>query len=644
VSTKPSAQPSRYDRWLFLILLLALVLRTYHLADPAWDYHNWSQSATLMVARDLARYGFALHPQVAWIATSPSAPSYFNMGFSIEGILAAMLYRIFGESDTLARLVVIAFSLWGIYSLYALLARRAGLIAARSGAFIYALFPDHLFFGRVFMPDIPAISLALAGLNALDRWTDDRRLARLLTAAGLTALALLQKISVAFVAFPILYLFWSAYGKQLLKKRELYFFGAIAAVPPAAWYAQGIAAAPHSAVSVLTPAWLRLATHSELWSNAALQRRVLAALPNEVFSPVGLALVLLGTFWPLRNHAASIFRRWLAGAAVTLVLIPGILPDNLYYFSLLLPGGAAVAGLMLAALAHHPQARRAIPAVLVLFAAGALYSTAHMFLPDRAPIHLGRLLQNLTEPNALLVTESGGSPNVLYQADRRGWMLDRNYDVPYLENLQHAGARYYADAFIADAVEHRDFFHQLDGKFQRLTTEDAPSQIYDLAPSLGPVSTLPANEIQTTRAVNFGDRIVWRGVSLRPLADFPASYEAVYYWQCLATPAADLRVFVHLTDSADKIVYQQDHWPQAGWLPTTKWRPGDIVRERYLLTPPATLPEGNYRLWLGWFDPSAPNAPRLPILHARPPNSDDRALAAEIQIPRRPGNGWFTSE
>jgi len=52
---------------------------------------------------------------VAWIGSLPSAPSYFNAEFSVQSVLAAVLYKFFGESGTLARLVAIAFSLLGIY-------------------------------------------------------------------------------------------------------------------------------------------------------------------------------------------------------------------------------------------------------------------------------------------------------------------------------------------------------------------------------------------------------------------------------------------------------------------------------------------------------------------------------------------------
>src|SRR4051812_34905679 len=248
----------RGDYWLWLIILLALCLRTYHIAYPAWDYHNWRQTQTLMVARDFNRHGFQLlHPQVQWVSgRGPGKPSYFSGEFSIEAVIAALLYKLFGESDTWSRMVVITFSLFGIKFLYELLNRFAGPVAARIGAFIYALLPYHLFFGRVFMPDVPALSLSLGGLLFLSRWTDDRKPATLLAAAVITALAVLQKLTVLFVGVPAIYLFWLAQGRQLFLRRELYLFTAVAALPAFAWYVHANALSRQSGFAFVQPGLL----------------------------------------------------------------------------------------------------------------------------------------------------------------------------------------------------------------------------------------------------------------------------------------------------------------------------------------------------------------------------------------------------
>ena len=64
----------------------------------------------------------------------------------------------------------------------------------------------------------------------------------------------------------------------------------------------------------------------------------------------------MGLFWPAHGRVRYIFRWWVVGAALVLISMPGVVANNFYYLSLLLPGGAALA---LAALAQNrnPPAR-----------------------------------------------------------------------------------------------------------------------------------------------------------------------------------------------------------------------------------------------------------------------------------------------
>jgi hypothetical protein len=594
-----------------------------------------------MVARDFARHGFHLfHPQVLWVThNQPSGPSYFSGELPLQSLPAALLYKLFGESDAVARMVTVAFSLLGIYFLYDLLNRRAGPLAACLGAFVYSLVPYHLFFGRVFMPDVPALTLALGALDWLDRWTDDRKPSTLVAAALLTALAILQKLTVIFVASPMLYLFWLVHGRRLFVRLEPYVFAAIAGLPPLAWYAHAVGIAHESGFSMAQPVSI-FARNLGVWLQPSFAVPIFKALAVEAFSPLGLGLATIGLLWPTRSRAASMFRWWVAGAAFLLFLMPGNLPENHYYLSLLLPGGAALAGLALAGLARRRTAYPILALILVLFAAGAIHSALPFYQADRSPHELGALLNRLTAPQDLIVTQTGGSPNVLYFADRRGWMLDRGYDLGLVERLAHAGARYYADVFVDDASRQREFFSALDARFERLTPDDATWPIYYLASPPGPVRELPPGEIQNLHPVNFGGQIELTNSSFRKLLDWPSSYRVTYSWKCLKEPAANLRIFVHITNSSGQVVCQQDHWPLGGRFPTPGWKVGDIIRERYVVVLPDSLPEGNYQIRLGWFDPV--RGSRLPILDPGASDGEDRLRAADIEVPRPPQYGWFS--
>jgi len=432
---------------LYLVLVLALALRCQHLTDPAWDYHNWRQTITLMVARDYTRRFDLLHPTLLWI--NNGAPAYFNAEFSVQSVIGAMLYRLTGETDAAARIVVIAFSLAGIVWLYQLLLRRAGVLAAFLGALFLSVLPYSLFFGRVFMPEVPAMSLALGGLSMLDRWTDGLRTRDLITAALLTSLAALQKLTVVFIGLPMLYLFWQVYGRKIFRRREAYIFAVIALLPPLAWYSHAWHLGQRSSSAVMQPNLF--GSGLQQWLHPAFAMPLFKAVALEAFSPLALALVLVGFFWPASDRATSLLRLWLIGAAAVLGLMPSALPPNHYYFTVL---GSVVIS--------------------------AFGTTAQFFIPDRLPYEMGRYLNRVTGPTDLIVTETGGSPNVLYYADRRGWMLDRHYDPAVLERFHRAGAMWYADAFVNDATEHPEFFRALDARFQRTSPPDVPWRVYRL--------------------------------------------------------------------------------------------------------------------------------------------------------------------
>jgi len=140
--------------------------------------------------------------------------------------------------------------------------------------------------------------------------------------------------------------------------------------------------------------------------------------------------------------------------------------------------------------------------------------------------------------------------------------------------------------------------------------------------------------------LNFGDRIALRAFSVRELLKWPPSFELNYEWQSLNHTAADLRVFVHFTNSGGQIAYQQDHWPLNGRVRTAEWAPGDIVRERYVVVLPASVPRGTYDILLGWFD--VVTGRRLQITGPRAPYKDDRARVAAVTVGRPPNYGWFT--
>ena len=467
------------------ILALAIGVRFYHVTEPPCDYHDWRQTITLMVARDFARNGFAvLHPHLLWLGKGDK-PAYFAAEFSLESIAAAALYRIFGENEVIPRLVVIVFSVSGVWFLYAILQRSCGALAAFLGAFIYALLPCHIFFGRVFMPDIPAISLALGGVYWMDRWAETGKAKFFGAAALMTCLAILQKLTAAVVLLPICYALARRYGAWMVLRRGTWIFGAIVAVPVSLWYWHAWNLSLQNGFQIMQPG----ATGADLrlWLNKAFLAEVGTALYGEVFSPAGVLICTFGLFWPSRNKTIDLFRIWFLGASLLLVLIPSLVRDNHYYLSALLPAGAALAGIALAEMTGGTPpslaVRHSVPIlalVLGLFSVSALTSVAPLYELNLFPWELGNLLRKTTAPTDLLVTENGGSPGILYYADRRGWFLQNNYDADLIANFGDRGASWYADSNPRDAVEQPAFVAKMDGRFRRVYTQPRGWLVYRL--------------------------------------------------------------------------------------------------------------------------------------------------------------------
>jgi len=117
-----------------------------------------------------------------------------------------------------------------------------------------------------------------------------------------------------------------------------------------------------------------------------------------------------------------------------------------------------------------------------------------------------------------------------------------------------------------------------------------------------------------------------------PVAQRGDRFPVTLYWRALHPTGISYTVFVQLVDENGTKAGQVDRLPCAGGCPTTTWRAGDVVGERYDLSIAADAPAGRYQLIAGmydletgqtlsWFDAQGNDlGPRLPlgILNVRP--------------------------
>jgi hypothetical protein len=140
----------------------------------------------------------------------------------------------------------------------------------------------------------------------------------------------------------------------------------------------------------------------------------------------------------------------------------------------------------------------------------------------------------------------------------------------------------------------------------RLDLFPAPGQAFDLARLPVPLLETPMNLGDTVAlvAVRLATESVRRGETL-PLS---------LYWRALAPMGVSYTVSVQLIDEGGTKAGQVDRLPCNGGCPTTGWRPGDVVGERYQLAIDPNVPPGRYRLVVSMYDLVA--GQRLPQLDA----------------------------
>ena len=128
---------------------------------------------------------------------------------------------------------------------------------------------------------------------------------------------------------------------------------------------------------------------------------------------------------------------------------------------------------------------------------------------------------------------------------------------------------------------------------------------------------------QTVTNATFGAAIDLLGYDLANEGD---SLRLTLYWRSAQPAGRSYDVFIHLLDEAGEIVAQVDEKPLAGLAPTTRWQPGDLLRDPHRLPWPADLPPGTYRLAAGLFDRET--MARLPL--TTPAGAGDTLILGQI--------------
>jgi Dolichyl-phosphate-mannose-protein mannosyltransferase len=106
------------------------------------------------------------------------------------------------------------------------------------------------------------------------------------------------------------------------------------------------------------------------------------------------------------------------------------------------------------------------------------------------------------------------------------------------------------------------------------------------------------------------------------------------YWRAASTPQDDYTVFIHLIgpphpDTQSPVWSQDDAQPGHGTYPTSRWRPGQTVVDRYELRMPADAPTATFQVEFGMY--LLATGARLPVWVNGQRVAADRILSVSIR-------------
>ena len=271
--------------------------------------------------------------------------------------------------------------------------------------------------------------------------------------------------------------------------------------------------------------------------------------------------------------------------------------------------------------------RAALPVLLasaVLFSAGL----AHGVVPALS----GHLSQKRLHDSFRML--STGGRLALYRVPRSGSGHFGNAEASSFEigSVDELAAKFRTDVGLF-AVIPRAELASLDDAFAATGTsyavvDDSSSRFLLLAARLpdgqmdknpllehrfrpGATQSPPWGSPRIAVTATYGGAVELLGADFPPSMRRPGSFPLVLYFRVLQRPPPGYKIFVHV-ERAGSLVHG-DHAPLAGTFPTERWRAGDLLRDKHLITVPlVTAPAGLYTIFVGFW-PGGNTVRRLPV-------------------------------
>src|SRR3989442_408651 len=424
---------------LLAILLLALGLRLYHVTYPYLDHNSWRQTDTAAIARNFSRSGFnILRPELDMFGPD----RVVELELQITPFLTAFLYAIFGIQDWVGRVVPILFSLGSIVYFYHLVSLHFGERRAMLSTFVFAILPLNVYFTRVLMPESAAMFFAVAAVYHFSVYLQKETNLQYALAAGFVSLAFLAKLTNLYLLMPLAALAMTRYGRRCWSNARLWLFVLITLATTAAYYGY-----MHVTADIkLIPYQIGTdkSANVTILTNPILYQALALRLYTIIYTDLGLVLLVIGMLLSAHNQ---LFRVWILSAlAYTFAVATGSFVHT-YYQMPLIPAGAFFIGSALDRIAAAPRLRPLAGALCATLFAVAIMNLLPMYriygMPAYEAAQALKRVDGSQSPVLSVPEQRGTAPEILYYADRKGWVLyPEQLTVQAVDRFRALGARY----------------------------------------------------------------------------------------------------------------------------------------------------------------------------------------------------------
>lgn len=431
------------------ILALGVLLRSYKIDSPLGDWHSWRQADTASVAKEYVKAGEIdlFHPQYHDLSSVPSGldnhEGWRMVELPLRDALHAWISLQLPNLDFLVigRSLSIFFSVATIYLIYLIVAPISGALAGLASAFIFAILPFNVFYGRVILAEPMLVMFAMLTLYLYIKYVDSGKLAYWLTGALSLAVAIVLKPTALIILFPMIGYFLSSREKSFGKLIASLFIPLLAIIPYSLWrqhiaqFPSGIPASDwlfNSNGIRFKGAWFR-------WLfGERIGKMILGYWGLTLF---GFGLAKLGE----NKRETLLYGGLLLGSLTYLSVIATGNVQHDYYQIQIMPTLAIFTGLGISYLLSLKQGfakfmtALAILAIIGLSTALSWYELKGFFwVNNQAMVEAGQYIDAKTPPDSLVIAPYQGDTAFLYQTNRRGWPIGGQ-----IEAKIKAGADYY---------------------------------------------------------------------------------------------------------------------------------------------------------------------------------------------------------